>query len=640
MAKKIARLEVELAANVAKFTKDMRHVNNNVSKISKNITSSLNAAKGAVSLFLGAFAGFQIAGAVKQTLQFADELGKVADRINITTEALAGLQLGAELSGIDLNQLNDLLVKMEARIGRATIGMGPAAKQLQNLGLSARQLADVQADEAFIRIGNAISKLGTQAEKAAAAQDLFGITGRKIITLLDQGEDGIRSFIKEADELGIAFNRVELSQIENANDSITRLQKVFSGLAMRITIELAPVLDAFTTQVKNSVISFKNFKTFAIDAFEAATHGATLFRNSFVGIKAAFKGVEIVGKAVIAGIVVAWGSMVSSLDALTDSLGKKFNKVVQPIINFLNAAAGSSIGRRLLGLESLDKGLRGMADAVNSMKVDLLPDPEKQKSIANINEFGAALLKDVDQAKGEFDKIINIDWNGSKAQKFFMNIRKQSKEIALEQVKGKVGFVPKVEFDQAANDAEVAAKKAEEAAKKSVKSVTKTVKTELSEMDRLIVNWGDRLTDTLTNAFMTGKLSFKDMINSMISDFARMTIKQSITTPLLQSLVPNFFSQGKIVAGSAGVELSDMPKSLGGTKDFLRPIAPASSAAIKPSIQVIDQRSQSAPDLRIEKVNTNGGQAVRMTIMDTVKDGLLNGNFSRELAFATNRRGS
>ena len=236
MAKKIARLEVELAANVAKFTKDMKQVNNTVSKISKNITSSLNAAKGAVGLFLGAFAGFQIAGAVKQTLQFADELGKVADRINITTEALAGLQLGAELSGIDVNQLNDLLVKMEARIGRATNGMGPAAKQLQNLGLSARQLADVQADEAFIRIGNAISNLGTQAEKAAAAQDLFGITGRKIITLLDQGEEGIRGFIKEADQLGIAFNRIELAQIENANDSITRLQKVFSGLAMRITI--------------------------------------------------------------------------------------------------------------------------------------------------------------------------------------------------------------------------------------------------------------------------------------------------------------------------------------------------------------------------------------------------------------------
>ena len=388
------------------------------------------------------------------------------------------------------------------------------------------------------------------------------------------------------------------------------------------------------------MISFKNLKTFAIDAFEALTHGATIFRNAFVGIQSSFKGLEIVAKAVIAGIVVSWGTMVSSLDTLTNSLAKKFNEVIQPIINFLNAAAGSSIGRRLLGLESLDKDLRNMADAVNSMKFDLLPNQEKQKAIANINEFGAALLKDVDKASGEFEKMINIDWNGSKAQKFFMNIRKNSKSIAMEQVKGKAGFIPTTQFNQVANDAEVAAKKAEDAVKKAAKSASKTVKTELSEMERLVVNWGDRLTDTLTNAFMTGKLSFKDMINSMISDFARMTIKQSITTPILQSLVPNFFSQGKISAGSAGPQFADMPTTLGGTKDFLRPMAPASSAPTKPSIQVIDQRSQSAPDLRIEKVNTNGGQAVRMTIMDTVKDGLLNGNFSRELAFATNRRGS
>lgn len=61
------------------------------------------------------------------------------------------------------------------------------------------------------------------------------------------------------------------------------------------------------------------------------------------------------------------------------------------------------------------------------------------------------------------------------------------------------------------------------------------------------MDWGSQLADTMQNAFggmeealvqfaTTGKLSFSDMINSMISDLMRLMIRQSITGPLAKAL--------------------------------------------------------------------------------------------------------
>lgn len=61
------------------------------------------------------------------------------------------------------------------------------------------------------------------------------------------------------------------------------------------------------------------------------------------------------------------------------------------------------------------------------------------------------------------------------------------------------------------------------------------------------MDWGSQLADTMQNAFggmeealvqfaTTGKLSFSDMINSMISDLMRLMIRQSITGPLANAI--------------------------------------------------------------------------------------------------------
>jgi phage-related minor tail protein len=46
-----------------------------------------------------------------------------------------------------------------------------------------------------------------------------------------------------------------------------------------------------------------------------------------------------------------------------------------------------------------------------------------------------------------------------------------------------------------------------------------------------INNFGSEFTNTLTEAFMTGKLNFKDMVDSIQRDILRMLIKQKITEP-------------------------------------------------------------------------------------------------------------
>jgi lambda family phage tail tape measure protein len=58
-------------------------------------------------------------------------------------------------------------------------------------------------------------------------------------------------------------------------------------------------------------------------------------------------------------------------------------------------------------------------------------------------------------------------------------------------------------------------------------------KNNFADLEAAIRGWGNEFTNIMANAVMTGKLSFKDLANSVISDLLRMSIQAQITKPLM-----------------------------------------------------------------------------------------------------------
>ena len=87
--------------------------------------------------------------------------------------------------------------------------------------------------------------------------------------------------------------------------------------------------------------------------------------------------------------------------------------------------------------------------------------------------------------------------------------------------------------------------------------VLKSFKEELENvgtaMENIVVNGFRKMEDALVSFVMTGKLNFRDLANSIISDLTRMFVRAAITKPLFSFIFPNL-ADGGVVSGGELLE--------------------------------------------------------------------------------------
>lgn len=66
----------------------------------------------------------------------------------------------------------------------------------------------------------------------------------------------------------------------------------------------------------------------------------------------------------------------------------------------------------------------------------------------------------------------------------------------------------------------------------------------LTDLEKALSNWGQKATDTFIDFAFTGKASFKDLVNSVLQDIARMLIQKNVTKPLFDAISGGFNSGG------------------------------------------------------------------------------------------------
>jgi hypothetical protein len=177
-------------------------------------------------------------------LESIDALAKFADRIGASTEGLAGLHHAAQINGVAVEQLNMGLQRMTRRVAEAANGTGEAQGALAELGIDAKQLAQLQPDEQFRAIADAMLEVEGQSDRVRLAFKLFDSEGVSLVNLLRLGADGIADLQAEADLLGLTFSRLDAAKVEAANDAMLRARQLLVGIGRVLAIEIAPYLEA------------------------------------------------------------------------------------------------------------------------------------------------------------------------------------------------------------------------------------------------------------------------------------------------------------------------------------------------------------------------------------------------------------
>jgi hypothetical protein len=226
-----------------------------------NVLSAGHPALMAAAAGLAAFAagltvvislGKAFVATVREQFDEVDKLNKSARNLGIDPEALVTLDLAARRAGVETEKLTGAVQKMSRTIGQAELGQGGAAKALDNLGLSARQLAGLRPEQQLATIGEAIRRLPTASQQAAAASAIFGRETKDLMEVLKLTTGEMAAFAQQADSMNLTFDAETGLEVERLNDLMDDLRDTWNGVARDVAISVAPALADAAQQMRDA----------------------------------------------------------------------------------------------------------------------------------------------------------------------------------------------------------------------------------------------------------------------------------------------------------------------------------------------------------------------------------------------------
>jgi hypothetical protein len=269
----VRRLSAAVKQFSAENKKNAQSIDDGAKAANKAATSFSGMAS-AIASIAAAIGAVRVLGFVKDTIDAADQLGKLALKSGATTEALSVLAVAASTADLSQQDLGNSLKFLARSFTELEQGIPATTEAFTALGLTAKELKGLSLDQVLVKVADAQSKFGDGAGKTAALLKIFGRSGEELIPLLhDLANGGFDAAAKKAAELGLVMGRDTTNAAQDFNDAMTTLRNSAKGLIVQL-LPLATALTAMATGITTFVAAHPDFSTFAAGAFVAAA-GAT-----------------------------------------------------------------------------------------------------------------------------------------------------------------------------------------------------------------------------------------------------------------------------------------------------------------------------------------------------------------------------
>jgi hypothetical protein len=230
----VSGIEVRFSGDTSNLEKSVGRAQGAISNFAKGAAASLAAA-----LSVGMFVS-----AGKAALQYADNIGKMAQKVGMTTEELSKLNYAAKLSDVSLSEL-------QVGVQQLSKNMEAGSDGLEALGISATDASGNLRDtnEIFMEVAEAFAGMEDGAGKTAIAMNIFGRSGAQLIPMLNSGRRGLKDMGEEAQRLNRVISDDAAKSAERFNDNMTRLSEAMDGLVKEIVDPVLPTLIDLTEKL-------------------------------------------------------------------------------------------------------------------------------------------------------------------------------------------------------------------------------------------------------------------------------------------------------------------------------------------------------------------------------------------------------
>ena len=193
--------------------------------VNKNINSTQSAMKKLAGAFAGVFAVRQIVQFGNEALQVADDIGKLADSVNVSTTFLQQYQFAAEQSGISTEGFTKALRFFAKGVGEATMGTGLAKRAFEEMGISLEDAGGQtkSTEDLFKEFFHTLESIQDPLQRSGLLAQVFGSrVGIQMANLIKSGAMAMDDLAESA--TGI-IDEETIRNAEAFNDTMNRLKR-------------------------------------------------------------------------------------------------------------------------------------------------------------------------------------------------------------------------------------------------------------------------------------------------------------------------------------------------------------------------------------------------------------------------------
>ena len=261
----LGKAVVELSADTARFTGDIGRAAVMFDKQMASMAATASKIGTAVGV-ASAVVGSGLALMVRNAIDTADAMGKLSQKVGITTEKLSELKLAAELGDLGGEGFEKGLREFNRSLVEAQDEGSKTAEVFKALGVDVKQGPEV----ALRQFAEAMSKLDDGQLKTAASMEILKKSGSDWIPTLNAGAKGFDDAAQKARGLGLVISGDFAKNAEAFNDNLKLMGKSVDALAISIA---GPLVQGLSTLIGNLA--------------EAATKNKLLWQGMMEGAKLA-----------------------------------------------------------------------------------------------------------------------------------------------------------------------------------------------------------------------------------------------------------------------------------------------------------------------------------------------------------------
>jgi len=256
----MSEVKVEITANSSALATGLAKAQKNIDSFGKDVQSKITDKLASAFSAAGVIGGIGVlaAGVLsagKQIMDFAGNLQDASEAMGLTVEQLQGLHGAFMLGGASADDVDKGISKLLQNMDTATNSVGPIRDAFDKLGVSFETLSSGDTNAVILAIADGVRNAKNPTEAYAAALELLGKSGKKMMAGLKEGGDGLDELSKRVKKL----SNEDAEAVAKFGDAVDVLKGQLMVLGANIALPVFDLLNQAMDDTKSGVERFMAF---------------------------------------------------------------------------------------------------------------------------------------------------------------------------------------------------------------------------------------------------------------------------------------------------------------------------------------------------------------------------------------------